>query len=81
MHEKIAGSMSAEEIQARADSIPSNALAKIYSSHSEVDREKFYQEIADGGSISQKEAMERAKSPEVKLSKAQELLAQARIRK
>lgn len=81
MHEKLKGALTPEEIQSRAASLPKNALARIYQSHSTEDREHFYKEVMEGRTVTEKEAIEMCKSPEVKLSKAEELLAAARLRK
>ncbi|WP_186489237.1 hypothetical protein [Synechococcus sp. BIOS-U3-1] len=81
MHEKLAGSLSPSEIQSRAAALSKTALARIYTSCSEKDRNNLYQEIAEGRQISAADANEISKSPEIKLSKAEELLAAARIRK
>lgn len=81
MQEKLKGALSPEEIQARASSLSKNALARIYQSHSEEDRTSIYQDVAAGRVITDKEANEIAKDPSVKLSKAEELLQRARVRK
>ena len=81
MQEKLAGSLSPEEIQAKASALSVRALSRIYQACSEKDREDIYRQVADGKKITIKEAEELIRSPEVKLSKAEELLAAARARK
>lgn len=81
MEEKLANELPAEEIQARARSISSVALSRIYSSFSEDDRETYYKRILNGEQITKSEVMEAAKTPQAKLSKAEELLEAARQRK
>lgn len=81
MQEKLSGLLTPEEIQARVAALPKTALATIYTSHSEADREKIYEDVANGRTINNAEARELSKSPEVKLSKAEELLDRARARK
>ena len=73
--------LSPEEIQAKAKALPATELATLYTSHSEIDRERLYQEVAKGRSVTAAENKELSKQPEVKLSKANELLAKARARK
>lgn len=81
MQEKLKGTLTPEEIQSKASSLPASALAKIYTSCSEVDREKIYERVGNGEVISKEEALEIAKNPKIKLSRAEELLAAARVRK
>ena len=81
MHSKLAGDLPPEQIQECASNMSSQALARIYTSCSEKDREHYYREIAEGRKITAADATEISQSPEIKLSKAEELLAAARIRK
>ena len=81
MQKKLKGALTPEEIQNRAASLSTDTLARIYSTHSTKDRERIYKEVMEGRAITNKESKEMSKSPEVKLSKAEELLAEARARK
>ena len=78
MQEKLKGSMTPEEIQARAASLHPSVLSRIYTGLSEDDREEFYK---SGQIPTVKEATELVRTPEAKLSKAEELLEAARDRK
>jgi hypothetical protein len=78
MSEKLGKTMSPEQIQERINSIPQNTLAAAYTGLSSKDREELYK---SDNVPTQSEIREKVKSPEAKLSKAEELLAAARVRK
>lgn len=81
MERKLVNQLPADQIQDRARSLPASVLGRIYTSFSEKDRESYYERIAKGEGFTVSEVAADSREPEAKLSKAEELLARARIRK
>jgi hypothetical protein len=81
MQQKLAGLYSPEELQAKVAALPAQAIGKAYTALSEADREALYLRAAEGDVPTQREITEIIKSPEAKLSKAEELLERAKARK
>ena len=81
MQLKFKDSLTPEEIQAKASTISTSVLGKLYTTCSEEHRGSIYNRIVQGESFTKTDAAEISKDPSTKLSKAEELLEAARERK